>query len=169
MPGTGPGTPHRRPPALLRAVRQGLRASVESYSIKKLEPLYAFERSVELRDAGSSIVEFEQWLQLGEGERPESGILERIEGYNRDDVVSNRALRDWLEARREELAERTGHPVPRPEPRAEEAPETLADQLAHIEEVAAALTAGIAADPALRSATDQARWLLAQLLSWHRR
>jgi predicted RecB family nuclease len=154
---------------LLRAVRQGVRASVESYSIKKLEPLYAFERSVELRDAGSSIVEFEQWLQLGEGDRPESGILERIEGYNRDDVVSNRALRDWLEARREELADRTGHPVPRPEPRAEEAPEALADQLARVEELAAALTAGVAADPALRSATDQARWLLAQLLSWHRR
>ncbi len=55
---------------LLRAVRQSLRASVESYSIKKMEPFYGFEREIDLRDAGSSIVAFEQWLELGEGERP---------------------------------------------------------------------------------------------------
>ena len=51
---------------LFRAVRQGLRASVESYSIKKLEPLYGLQREVELRDAGSSIVEFERWLAESE-------------------------------------------------------------------------------------------------------
>jgi predicted RecB family nuclease len=43
---------------LLRAVRQSLRASVESYSIKKMEPFYGFEREIDLRDAGSSIVAF---------------------------------------------------------------------------------------------------------------
>ncbi len=64
---------------LYRAVRQGLRASVESYSIKKLEDMYGFTREVDLRDAGSSIVAFEEWLELGEGDRPTSGILERIE------------------------------------------------------------------------------------------
>ena len=37
---------------LFRAVRQGLRASVESYSIKKLEPLYGLAREEGLRDAG---------------------------------------------------------------------------------------------------------------------
>ena len=53
---------------LFRAVRQGVRASVESYSIKKLEPLYGFTREINLRDAGSSIAAFEAWLQLdGEG------------------------------------------------------------------------------------------------------
>ena len=55
---------------LYRAVRQGLRASVESYSIKKIEALYDFTRAEGLRDAGSSIVEFETWLQLGDGDRP---------------------------------------------------------------------------------------------------
>ena len=55
---------------LLRAVRQSLRASVESYSIKRMEPFYGFTREIDLRDAGSSIVAFEQWLELGEGERP---------------------------------------------------------------------------------------------------
>ena len=78
-------------------MRQALRASVESYSIKKMEPFYGFAREIDLRDAGSSIVAFEQWLELGEGERPDVDHLERIERYNRDDVVSNLRLRDWLE------------------------------------------------------------------------
>ena len=52
---------------LFRAVRQGIRASVESYSIKRIEPLYALTREVDLKDAGSSIVAFETWLELGPG------------------------------------------------------------------------------------------------------
>ena len=52
---------------LYRTVRQGIRASVESYSIKRLEPLYDFGREIDLRDAGTSIVEFETWLELGQG------------------------------------------------------------------------------------------------------
>ena len=47
---------------------------------------------------------FEQWLELGEGERPAADHLLRIERYNRDDVISTRELRDWLELRRPELA-----------------------------------------------------------------
>ena len=68
-----------------------------------MEAFYGFEREIDLRDAGSSIVAFETWLELGEGERPRTDILERIERYNRDDVVSNQRLRDWLEDRRDEL------------------------------------------------------------------
>ena len=54
---------------LYRAVRQGIRASVESYSIKRLEPLYDFTREVDLRDAGTSIVEFETRLEPRAGGR----------------------------------------------------------------------------------------------------
>ena len=99
---------------LFRAVRQGLRASVESYSIKRIEPLYDFVREVPLRDAGSSIVAFEEWLQLGDGDRPSSDILDEIADYNSDDVRSTLALRDWLEKLRQELAAATGQGVPRP-------------------------------------------------------
>jgi uncharacterized protein len=154
---------------LYRAVRQGLRASVESYSIKRIEPLYGFTREVELRDAGSSIVAFEEWLELGEGERPSSDILEEIARYNRDDVVSTARLRDWLESLRPELAALTSHEVPRPTAVSGEAPEDLAASDARVAEVATALTAGVPADRHDRSTEQQARWLLAQLLSWHRR
>jgi predicted RecB family nuclease len=154
---------------LLRAVRQGLRASVESYSIKKLEPLYGFERTVELRDATSSIVEFEAWLELGEGDRPASDHLERIERYNHDDVASTQRLRDWLEARREELSQLTGQPVPRPTARDPEPGETQKGELARVEELATRLIGRMPADPTQRTSSEQGRWLLAQLLSWHRR
>ncbi|MBW3613526.1 MAG: TM0106 family RecB-like putative nuclease [Chloroflexi bacterium] len=154
---------------LFRAVRQGLRASIESYSIKKLEPMYGFTREIDLRDAGSSIVAFEQWLELGEGERPTSDILARIEGYNRDDVVSNARLRDWLETLRTELAAATGQEVPRPAPRAAEADPDLSESDERVARLAERLTAGIEPDPERRSPEERARWLLAQLLSWHRR
>ncbi len=154
---------------LLRAVRQGLRASVESYSIKKMEAFYGFEREVDLRDAGSSIVAFEEWLELGEGERPAADHLDRIERYNRDDVVSNARLRDWLETLRVELAATTGLAVPRPEPRGGELPPDLTEAQARVEALVERLTADVPADRADRSPEEHARWLLAQLLGWHRR
>ncbi|HEX9609647.1 MAG TPA: AAA domain-containing protein, partial [Candidatus Limnocylindria bacterium] len=154
---------------LYRAVSQGLRASVESYSIKRLEPLYGFERSEGLRDAGSSIVEFEEWLELGDSDRPTSDILRSIESYNGDDVLSTAALRDWLGARRVELATLTGLEVPRPAPLSPEAPPELTESDAAVQAIADALTGGISVDRAERSAEEQARWLLAHLLSWHRR
>ena len=154
---------------LYRAVRQGIRASVESYSIKKLEPLYDFTREVGLRDAGSSIVAFEEWLQLEDVDRPTSGILARIERYNRDDVVSNARLRGWLELRRSELETQAGQAVLRPAPRAPEAPDSLTQAAAEVQALADRLTADVPVDPANRSPEQHARWLLAQLLSWHRR
>ncbi|MGH2445816.1 MAG: DEAD/DEAH box helicase, partial [Candidatus Limnocylindria bacterium] len=45
----------------------------------------------------------------------------------------------------------------------------LAAADARVQEVADALTAGISADPGERDDEEAARWLLAQLLSWHRR
>ncbi|HEX7173585.1 MAG TPA: TM0106 family RecB-like putative nuclease [Candidatus Limnocylindria bacterium] len=154
---------------LFRAVRQGLRASVESYSIKRLEPLYDFERDVALRDAGSSIVAFEEWLELGEGDRPSSQILDEIAGYNRDDVVSTARLRDWLERLRLELSGDTGLEVPRPIPVSGDAPVDTAAADARVAEVGAELTRDVPVDPDERSRGQQACWLLAQLLSWHRR
>jgi predicted RecB family nuclease len=153
---------------LLRAVRQSLRASVESYSIKKIEPLYEFERTIDLRDAGSSIVAFEEWLELADSDRPAATHLDRIQRYNEDDVRSNAALRDWLEKLRLELEAKTGVPVPRPSVRQGELPAELTEAQAHNQSVAAALSA-VPTDPSERTAEEQAAWLLGQLLGWHRR
>ncbi|MGD0249202.1 MAG: TM0106 family RecB-like putative nuclease, partial [Candidatus Limnocylindrales bacterium] len=160
---------------LFRAVRQGLRASVESYSIKKLEPLYGLAREEALRDAGSSIVAFESWLAEADtgsaaSRSPRTDeTLQSIERYNRDDCVSNWRLRDWLEERRVELAGTLGEPLPRPDPGRQAPREALSARLVHIDEVAERLCAGVPEEAVDRTPEQHARWLLAQLLSWHRR
>ncbi len=157
---------------LFRVVRQGIRAGVESYSIKRIEPLYALEREVALKDAGSSIVAFETWLELGPDAPVDDGprILSEIEGYNRDDVVSNWKLRDWLEERRADLVAREGE-LARPEPDAGEPSADLKARDLRVAELMATLTPDDPGDPVARA--DQpdvaGRWLLAQLLTWHRR
>ena len=158
---------------LYRVVRQGIRVGVESYSIKKLEPLYGLVREIDLKDAGSSIVEFERWLELGGQEAVTDGprILAQIADYNRDDVVSTLRLRDWLELRRAELATQEGLALPRPVPDPEHgSEESLAERTA-VQELVARLTEGTSDDPAVRAEhpDEAARWLLAQLLEWHRR
>ena len=160
---------------LFRAVRQGLRASVESYSIKKLEPLYGLAREEGLRDAGSSIVAFETWLAETETGTARARLpgtnatLRSIEAYNRDDCVSNWRLRDWLEERRPELACRIGEALPRPGPAEPEATEALSEHLAHVAQVSEVLCEGVPEEAANRTPAQHASWLLAQLMSWHRR
>ena len=151
---------------LYRAARQGIRASVESYSLKRLEPLYGFRREVELRDAGDSIVEFETWLELGQGEE-RSGLLEKIERYNRDDCLSALGLRDWLEGQRAELAGELGE-LPRPAVPEPEEREDSEEQKA-VNELAAALLEGLPGGVEPVDGDERGRWLLAQLLNWHRR
>lgn len=94
---------------LYRVVRQGVRVGTRSYSIKRLEPLYMEGRDADIEDGGSSVVAFERWLQTGEQK-----ILDDILDYNRDDVISNRLLRGWLEERRHE-AVHLGLPSRRPQ------------------------------------------------------
>ena len=169
---------------LYRVVRQGLRASVESYSIKRLEPFYGLRREVGLKSAGSSIVAFEAWLE-GQEYRPEGdpdapdpdegpamvgeAILRTIAGYNRDDVVSNLRLRDWLEARRHDLEQALGVTLERPTVPVEAQRREPTDREARASELGEALTLGLPADPDARSDEEHARWLLAQLLGFHRR
>jgi predicted RecB family nuclease len=156
---------------LFRVVRQGLQAGLESYSIKRLEPLYGLVREVELRSAGSSIVAFETWLEGGTDENGAVGeaILATIAGYNRDDVLSNWRLRDWLEARRPQLEAKIGEPVPRPGANPDAERREMPEREVRAERLGIALTAGLPEDPKLWSEADRARWLLAQLLGWHRR
>ena len=151
---------------LYRAVRQGIRASVESYSIKRLEPLYDFRREVGLRDAGTSIVEFETWLELGQGDERDETLAE-IEGYNRDDCLSTLYLRDWLEGQRAALAVELGVTLPRPTvPEPSETEDSEAQKA--VNELVDALSAGLP-DTVNQTREEHGRWLLAQLLNWHRR
>ena len=157
---------------LYRVVRQGIRASVESYSIKRLEPLYGFKREIDLRDAGESIVEFEHWLEPEPGTDRDT-LLEQIEAYNRDDCVSTYYLREWLEEQRAALAREFGAEAPpRPTVKAPEETEDTEEQRqikALINQLTEDLPKDLTDGASLEDPAQRGRWLLAQLVEWHRR
>jgi predicted RecB family nuclease len=149
---------------LLTATKSALRASVEGYSIKNLEPLYGYTRQVDLRLAGDSIVQFERYLEEGGSDQ---SILERIADYNRDDCESAAELRNWLEGRRPEAESLFGGPLPRPIPTESQAtPEQTATRQA-VQALASRLTADLPVDAASRTPAQAATQLLADLLDWH--
>jgi uncharacterized protein len=154
---------------LYRAVRQGIRASVESYSIKRLEPLYGFTRAVPLRDANVALQSFEAAMALGNGQEEIGDLLKTVQGYNRDDCVSALRLRDWLEDRRKELEAKSGRTLPRPTAKSGEPGEKLTTRLQEVREVIARLVAPLPADENEWTEEHKACWLLAQMLEWHRR
>src|SRR5262249_49180028 len=57
---------------LYAVVKHGVRASVESYSIKKLECFYGFERSTELSKANGALARLQASLELGDSAGIES-------------------------------------------------------------------------------------------------
>ncbi len=149
-------------------VKQSLRASVEEYSIKKLEPLYGFVRAQPLEIAGAALRVIQRGLELGRAIADDDQDAQIVEGYNRDDCLSAQALRDWLEILRAE-AERGGAEIARPSDVPGDPSEEIGDRERRSRELAARLLAGVPEDAAARSPEQQARWLLAHMLDWHRR
>jgi uncharacterized protein len=140
---------------LYAVVRNGIRISKPSYSIKKLEDFYwghtrKAGSEAEVADAMTSVVEYERFLVEGD-----EAILASIEAYNRDDVRSTHDLHAWLEERRRELETIHGRQA-RPE---------LKDGTASEEASAAEQAEGALAER-LREAGQP---LLAGLAGWHRR
>ncbi|AIY02303.1 nuclease (RecB family) [Arthrobacter sp. PAMC 25486] len=91
---------------LLDTVRQSVRISESSYSIKKLEPFYMGEnvRSGDVKDAGASVVAYADYCSQRdaglEGDAAQADKAEQtlssISDYNEYDCVSTLRLRDWL-------------------------------------------------------------------------
>ncbi|NHW47170.1 TM0106 family RecB-like putative nuclease [Paenarthrobacter sp. MSM-2-10-13] len=96
---------------LYDTVRHSIRISENSYSIKKLEPLYMGQhlRSGDVTDAGASVVAYADYCTARDNGNPEDAavILEGIRDYNEYDCLSTLELRNWLLAR---AAERSIQP-----------------------------------------------------------
>jgi uncharacterized protein len=154
---------------LFGVVRQGIRASVESYSIKRLEPLYGFVRDVPLPVANRNLAAFSAWLERrGTPDLP-TELRAAVEGYNRDDCISALRLHAWLEERRAELEAQQGAPLPRPQPESGEPPEDLSEAVARVRAVMERLLEGVPEEAEARDEAQSARFVLAHLLEWHRR
>ncbi|MFI5086451.1 MAG: TM0106 family RecB-like putative nuclease, partial [Actinomycetales bacterium] len=93
---------------LYATVRHSIRISENSYSIKKLEPLYMGTnlRSGDVTDAGASVVAYANYCEARDaGNQAEAAvILAGIADYNEYDCLSTLELRNWL------LELRAGHP-----------------------------------------------------------
>jgi predicted RecB family nuclease len=149
---------------LYRVVTQSLRVGTPSYSLKTLEALYMEKRTQAITDAGSSVVQFEEWLQT-----EDQTILDAIEDYNRVDCLSTQLLRDWLEVRRQEYASRFGGLPSRPTPASGIPAESLNAEISENDDLKQALgEIGREGSPP-GDPDSAARLLLADLLDWHRR
>jgi uncharacterized protein len=127
-------------------VRQSLRASLPSYSIKAVEELYGFERTADVSGGSESVVNFEEWLEAGD-----DSLLEAIRAYNEEDCRSLYELHGWLLQERPELPWRAP-------PEEREPKEETQERLAERERVRDGLLQG-----------DESQELLAHLLDYHRR
>lgn len=154
---------------LYTVVRQGLRISQESYSIKKLEPFYDFHRTADLKRGDDSILLFEEWL-----DRRDASILEMIRHYNDEDCRSTFHLHNWLLERREQLQRDQKIDLPWFVPDASKPPsEEKRAENAATRELREQILAGLEppADLAALGALsddERLRWYLANLIDYHR-
>jgi len=153
---------------LYSVVRNSLRASVESYSIKKLEAFYGYARTVPLNAANIALASLQAGIELGDIDSIADADKKIVQGYNQDDCVSTEALRNWLEELRDKLVA-LGTDVPRPAPGQESPSEAISERQERVNRLVERLVAGIPADPSDRSEEQQAQWILGYLLDWHRR
>jgi predicted RecB family nuclease len=82
---------HQKLIDLYRVVKESIRVSEPSYSIKNLEAFYMEKRSGELKSGGESIVVYEDWRKSGDDAK-----LQEIAAYNEADCRSTLLLRNWL-------------------------------------------------------------------------
>jgi predicted RecB family nuclease len=153
---------------LFTVVRQGIRVSAESYSIKKLEPFYGFKRKAAVARGDDSIVAFEEFLDNGD-----ETILADIQEYNDEDCRSTYDLHRWLMGLRADLSAKSGVEIPwyAPEPPAEPAP-TLLERRRTMVEVRDAILDGMeppfdGAAAAALADSDRLRWFLANAVDYH--
>jgi predicted RecB family nuclease len=153
---------------LHRVLKQSVRASVEEYSLKTIEQFYEFVRETPLAEARQSRRLIEHSLELGRVDAIDDDSRKTIAGYNRDDCASTEALRGWLEKLRvERIAE--GREITRPQAEESAPSEELDERQKKTAALTAELVKNVPVDPQERNQEESARWLLANLLDWHRR
>lgn len=148
--------------------KQAIRASVERYSLKDLEIFYDFERQIQLREATHHLHDLQRALELSQSDTITEETRRAVASYNRDDCVSTMHLRGWLEQLRVDLTSE-GRTIPRPELQSGDPSETLDEQQQAVRELYQGLAGEISPDPSSQNEEQRGRWLLANMLDWHRR
>jgi len=147
-------------------VRQGIRASVEKYSIKDLEAFTGYERKIDLGEMITHKRSLEHNLELSRFSDITDEMKEAVRIYNQDDTDSTYVLRNWLEAKRDE-AIAAGNEILRPEVVIEEEQE-LNERDQKLLDIKNGLIENIDFEKEL-GPEDEARILLGNLASFYRR
>ncbi|HWY14726.1 MAG TPA: TM0106 family RecB-like putative nuclease [Rhizomicrobium sp.] len=140
---------------LYKVVREAIRVSEPSYSLKNLETFYMEKREGDVKGAADSIVAYEQWREIGD-----PALLRQIGEYNATDCRSTLLLRDWLLTLRPK-----GLRWYAPEPEAVDPKneEERSEAQARLEAMSARLLRGVVGEK------KPFRMLVSQLLEFHRR
>ena len=153
---------------LLGVVRGGIRASVESYSLKDLEQFHGFQRDVNLPDANQALAHVQACLETDDVAGLTEESKSTVQGYNRDDCVSTFSLRDWLENVRAGLIAQ-GARIDRPAFGEGDPSAAVSEWQQKMDLLNAKLTEDVPVDIEQRTTEQQARWILANVADWHRR
>jgi len=121
-----------------------------------------------LTDANIALANLQANLELDDAPSIPDRIRATVQAYNKDDCCSATALRGWLEAQRTALIAK-GAEVPRPQPGDGAPNEKITDWLTKINALIGRLTAGVPVDASERDEEQQARWIMANIVDWHRR
>jgi predicted RecB family nuclease len=149
-------------------LKRSVRASVEQYSLKALEVFHNFKRKVPLEEAANAMRLMQHGLELGRAAAVDDAVKQSIVLYNADDCFSTLSLRDWLEGERRKQ-EHEGHRFSRPAGSDGAPAEAVSERQDQSAALAEALLRDVPTDPDTRNDEEAARWLLANLLDWHRR
>lgn len=128
-------------------LRQGLRAGVDSYSLKKVEALTGFQRRAAVQRGMDAVLAYEKWMKTSN-----QALLASISDYNEEDCRATLALRDWLIVQ---------HPVDK----------AWASAIVRIEQDNEEADERNALRQRLLAGSEPGspRWLAAELLEYHRR
>ena len=137
---------------LSRVMHGGIRASVESYSLKNMEVFYGYKRAVPFKEVNLSRFSIQSALELGDGPSVSKNDKATVEKSNRDRCVSALRLRDWLEEERAKLIE-SGEAIDRPAPGDGDASETISERQAKVAALSEAIAGDVPAD--LEERTDE--------------
>jgi len=148
--------------------RHAIIAGIESYSLKDLEKLHGYERKVDLKIVGPHKLLYEGLLESGSVEDITEETRSIVRDYNKDDCISTKHLRDWLETQRAVMIA-NGTIIPRPKPDDGQPSENISDHLKRVQPLFNALVKDLPLEHDKRTAEQQANWLLANMLDWYRR
>ena len=153
---------------LFSVVRSSIRAGVEGYSIKNLEPVFGYKREKPMHEANLALSKLQGDLELGRSDEVSQSVMSDVKAYNRDDCFSTLFLRDWLEGLRT-IAIENGATIERPISDFDGVSEELSERIENANSLIHRLTDNFPHDHEDFTKEQKAIWILAHTLDFHRR